>query len=181
MPYKEFAIDPIKRTLADATPDVSIVQHDANVDGILFHIPASFDSVDLTDSGTTLWVFYMPPGDDVTYVAPLTAYTPTSDMDASYKYYAWNFANSVSKKSGLIFFSFCVQNATTNQDWNTRVAQLQIADTLDHTGSMISPSADIEKVVSDYLTKHPVSGGLSEAQVNSLIDNKLGVIENGTY
>ena len=43
------------------------------------------------------------------------------------------------------------------------------------------PSADIEKAVSDYLTKHPVSGGLSEAQVNSLIDNKLGVIENGTY
>ena len=45
--------------------------------------------------------------------------------------------------------------------------------------SYIKP--DIEKVVSDYLTKHPVSGGLSEAQVNSLIDNKLGVIENGTY
>lgn len=43
------------------------------------------------------------------------------------------------------------------------------------------PSADIEKAVSDYLTKHPVSGGLSEAQVNSLIDNKLGVIENGSY
>ena len=43
------------------------------------------------------------------------------------------------------------------------------------------PSAEIEKAVSDYLTKHPVSGGLSEAQVNSLIDNKLGVIENGTY
>ena len=41
--------------------------------------------------------------------------------------------------------------------------------------------ADIEKAVSDYLTKHPVSGGLSEAQVNFLIDNKLGVIENGTY
>lgn len=130
--YKEFSVNPTTRELIDASPAVVVVQHDANVDGILFHIPASFDSVDLTDSTTVLQVFYMLPGDDVTYVAPLTAYTPTSDMDASYKYYAWNFANSVLEKSGLVFFSFCVQNATTNQDWNTRVARLQIADTL-HT------------------------------------------------
>ena len=157
--YKEFSVDPTTRKLIDASPAVAVVQHDANVDGILFHIPASFDSVDLTDSGTKLQVFYMLPGGDVTYVAPLTAYTPTSDMDASYKYYAWNFANSVLEKSGLVSFSFCVQNATTNQDWNTRVAQLQIADTLDHTDSAISPGtkitssidAAIESAVSAYV------------------------------
>ena len=56
-----------------------------------------------------------------------------------------------------------------------------IKDDLNALKETGSPSADIEKAVSDYLTKHPVSGGLSEAQVNSLIDNKLGVIENGTY
>ena len=135
--YKEFSVNPTTRELIDASPAVVVVQHDANVDGILFHIPASFDSVDLTDSTTVLQVFYMLPGDDVTYVALLTAYTPTSDMDASYKYYAWNFANSVLEKSGLISFSFCVQNVTTNQDWNTRVARLQIADTLDHTSARV--------------------------------------------
>ena len=163
--YKEFSVNPTSRELTDTSPAVAVVQHDANVDGILFHIPASFDSVDLTDSTTVLQVFYMLPGDDVTYVAPLTAYTPTSDMDASYKYYAWNFANSVLEKSGLISFSFCVQNATTNQDWNTRAAQLQIADTLDHTDSAISPGtgitssidAAIESAVSAYMASHSTS------------------------
>ena len=140
--YKEFSVDPSSRQLKDISPAVAVVQHDANVDGILFRVPASFDVVDLTGSTTVLQVFYMLPGDDVTYVAPLTPYTPTSDMDASYrsgryKYYAWHFANSVLEKSGLISFSFCVQNATTIQDWNTRVAQLQIADTLDHTSARV--------------------------------------------
>lgn len=57
----------------------------------------------------------------------------------------------------------------------------QLKDDLDALKETGISSSDIEKAVSDYLTKHPVSGGLSEAQVNSLIDNKLGVIENGSY
>ena len=38
----------------------------------------------------------------------------------------------------------------------------------------------IAKAVADYLSKNPVEA-VTDAHINSLIDAKLGVIENGTY
>lgn len=56
----------------------------------------------------------------------------------------------------------------------------RVKEDLDNLKENGVASSDIEKAVSDYLKKNPV-GGLTESQVNTLIDNKLGVIENGTY
>lgn len=130
--YKEFSVNPTSRELTDTSPAVTVVQHDANVDGILFHIPASFSAVDLTDSGTKLQVFYMLPGGSTVYLRPLTAYTAQDSMDTSYKYFAWDFTAAELLQPGIIRFSLCVQNATTNQDWNTTPATFLIANTLDH-------------------------------------------------
>lgn len=160
MIYKIFSVNPDSRLMTDTAPGIAIVKHDANVDGVLFRIPNEFNTIDLTDSGTEPIVRYVLPSDPTkVYVQPTEAYSAAGLTDTPYKYYAWDFDNSVLEKSGLVFFSFCVQNATTNQDWNTRVAQLQIADTLDHTDSAISPGtkitssidAAIESAVSAYV------------------------------
>lgn len=133
MIYKIFSVNPDSRVMTDTTPGIAIVEHDANVEGVLFRIPNEFNTIDLTDSGTEPIVRYVLPSDPTkVYVQPTEAYSAAGLTDTPYKYYAWNLANSVLEKAGIIFFSFCVQNATTNQDWNTRVAQLQIADTISH-------------------------------------------------
>lgn len=130
--YKEFSVNPTTRELIDASPAVVVVQHDANVDGILFHIPASFDSVDLTDSGTKLLVFYKLPGDTTTYSRALTAYAAQDGMDTSYKYYAWDFTSEELQTPGLIYFSLCIQDSAKRKDWNTVPAVLKIRETISH-------------------------------------------------
>lgn len=165
--YKEFSVNPTSRELTDTSPAVTVVQHDANVDGILFHIPASFSAVDLTDSGTKLQVFYMLPGGSTVYLRPLTAYTAQDGMDTSYKYFAWDFTAAELLQPGIIRFSLCVQNATTNQDWNTRVAQLRIADTLDHTDSTISPGTKITSSIETAI----------ESATKKYIDSKIATYD----
>lgn len=130
--YKEFSVNPTSRELTDTSPAVAVVQHDANVDGILFHIPASFDSVDLTDSGTKLQVFYMLPGGSTVYSRSLTAYTAQDGMDTSYKYFAWDFTAAELLQPGIIRFSLCIQDTGKSKDWNTTVSVLKISETVSH-------------------------------------------------
>lgn len=130
--YKEFLVDPISRELTDISSEVAVVQHDANVDGVLFHIPASFDSVGLTDSGTKLQVFYKLPGDTTTYSRALTAYAAQDGMDTSYKYFAWDFTAAELLQPGIIHFSLCIQDTGKRKDWNTVPAVLKIWETISH-------------------------------------------------
>lgn len=155
MLYKEFSVDPVKRTLTDVSPDVTVVQHDVNVDGIMFHIPDTFSEIDLTDSKTIVQVLYQLPGSDRTYAQALTAYSPTDNMDASYKYYTWDFATSDLYKSGVAKFAFCVHNSDSVRDWNTTAAVLQIKDTIDHNNAALP-------------TDVPVTNGLEQAITNAV-------------
>lgn len=168
MIYKIFSVNPDSRVMMDTTSGITLVAHDANVEGLLFRIPNEFNTIDLTDSGTEPIVRYVLPSDPTkVYVQPTEAYSAAGLTDTPYKYYAWDFDNSVLEKAGIIFFSFCVQNATTNQDWNTRVAQLQIADTLDHTDSAISPGTKITSSIETAI----------ESATKKYIDSKIATYD----
>lgn len=130
--YKEFLVDPTSRELIDVSPAVAVVQHDANVDGIMFHIPASFDVIDLTGSTTVLQVFYMLPGGSTVYSRSLTAYTAQDGMDTSYKYFVWDFTAAELLQPGIIRFSLCIRDTGKRKDWNTTASVLKISETVSH-------------------------------------------------
>lgn len=141
MYYKEYVVDVESRKLIDTSPNMTIVQHDRNVSGIIFRLEETFNAIDLSDSKTSVMVFYKVPSDSTTYVEPLTVYT--SGTSTPYKYYKWDFGKTELDKAGMVVFVLCIQNSTANQDWNTTPATFLIANTLDHTDSAISPGTEV--------------------------------------
>lgn len=161
MYYKEYIVDVESRKLIDNSPNMVLVQYDRNVSGIIFRLEETFNAIDLSDSKTSVMVFYKVPSDSTTYVKPLTVYT--SGTSTPYKYYKWDFGKTELDKAGMVVFVLCIQNSTANQDWNTRVAQLQIADTLDHTDSAISPGTKITSSIDAAI----------ESAVSAYVDGKI--------
>lgn len=114
--------------MTDDSPNVAVVQHDENVDGILFCIPDSFSEIDLSGNKTTVRTIYtLPSGGKGQQV--LKKYTATSDMDTSYNYYTWDFGSLILSKPGIINFSLCIMDEDTDKVWNTVPAAIQIPET----------------------------------------------------
>lgn len=189
MYYKEYVVDVESRKLIDNSPNMVLVQHDCNVSGIIFRLEETFNAIDLSDSKTSVMVFYKVPSDSTTYVKPLTVYT--SGTSTPYKYYKWDFGKTKLDKAGMVVFVLCIQNSTANQDWNTTPATFLIANTLDHTDSAISPGTEvvssieaaIESAVSAYVDSQIKT---YNTEIRELIDdfkqyiNSLGfTVEDG--
>lgn len=148
MYYKEYIVDVESRKLINNSPNMVLVQYDRNVSGIIFRLEETFNAIDLSDSKTSVMVFYKVPSDSTTYVKPLMVYT--SGTSTPYKYYKWDFEKTELDKAGMVVFVLCIQNSTTNQDWNTTPATFLVANSIEHKGAVISPGTE-EDSASEFL------------------------------
>ena len=128
MVYKNYAVDVVRRTLSDTMPETNFVQHDENVDGVRFCLPAGFDEIELSGANATIRVTYtLPNGKKGQQI--LKAYAGDG-LDTTYKYYAWDFASLMLSSAGAITFALCIIDEASDKAWNTTPATLQIPETL---------------------------------------------------
>ena len=133
--YLTKTLDVIARSFNDySAPNSVIVQHDANVDGIIFFL--SDDIPDITEQGAIFTVLYKLPRGNTIYADTLDV--RYSDIDHSFLHATWDFPHIVTSQAGSVTYHICIQRVVNNvitHEWHSQKSSFSVLPSYNHTDS----------------------------------------------
>lgn len=133
--YLTKTLDVIARSFNDySAPNSVIVQHDANVDGIIFFL--SDDIPDITEQGAIFTVLYKLPQGNTIYADTLDV--RYSDIDHSFLHATWDFPHIVTSQAGSVTYHICIQRVANNvitHEWHSQKSSFSVLPSYNHTDS----------------------------------------------
>jgi hypothetical protein len=133
--YLTKTLDVIARSFNDySAPNSVIVQHDANVDGIIFFL--SDDIPDIAEQGAIFTVLYKLPRGNTIYADTLDV--RYSDVDHSFLHATWNFPHIVTSQAGSVTYHICIQRVVNNvitHEWHSQKSSFSVLPSYNHTDS----------------------------------------------
>lgn len=133
--YLTKTLDVIARSFNDySAPNSVIVQHDANVDGIIFFL--SDDIPDIAEQGAIFTVLYKLPRGNTIYADTLDV--RYSDIDHSFLHATWDFPHIVTSQAGSVTYHICIQRVVNNvitHEWHSQKSSFAVLPSYNHTDS----------------------------------------------
>jgi hypothetical protein len=133
--YLTKTLDVIARSFNDySAPNSVIVQHDANVDGIIFFL--SDDIPDITEQGAIFTVLYKLPRGNAIYADTLDV--RYSDINHSFLHATWDFPHIVTSQAGSVTYHICIQRVVNNvitHEWHSQKSSFSVLPSYNHTDS----------------------------------------------
>lgn len=133
--YLTKTLDVIARSFNDySAPNSVIVQHDANVDGIIFFL--SDDIPDIAEQGAIFTVLYKLPRGNTIYADTLEV--RYSDVDGSFLHATWDFPHIVTSQAGSVTYHICIQRVVNNvitHEWHSQKSSFSVLPSYNHTDS----------------------------------------------
>lgn len=133
--YLTKTLDVVARSFNDySAPNSVIVQHDANVDGIIFFL--SDDIPDITEQGAIFTVLYKLPQGNTIYADTLDV--RYSDIDHSFLHATWDFPHIVTSQAGSVTYHICIQRVVNNvitHEWHSQKSSFAVLPSYNHTDS----------------------------------------------
>ena len=153
------------------------VTNDKDITTLYFRMPKTYGDVDL--SNFAIRINYMNAKNEGGVYVVTDAKTADDTIA-----FSWRIARDTVLYAGTVKFIVCMksfdENDELDKEYNTTIAQLPVLEGLETSNSIVEQNPDVIEQILIRLDKIE-KDAISETRVNELIDDKLGVIENGSY